>query len=412
MHLRSGIFQKNSIHKFFDKRCFFQAFPKWILVYFYPPRIRSAMVNETELKFQLALCLIPGVGSLTAKKLVSYCGGVEAVFRERKTTLLKIPGIGEQLSQSLLDHSVFDRAEQEMAFIKKHTIGVLFYLDKEYPARLKHCDDSPFLLFTKGNANLNAQKVVGIVGTRNMTSYGREQCNALIEGLKKHQPLIVSGLAYGVDACAHKKSLEEGLATAGVLGHGLDRIYPAPHKQLAQRMVNQGILVTEFFSQTKPDRENFPTRNRIIAGLCDALVVIEAASTGGALITAIAANTYNRDVFALPGRTSDAFSKGCNWLIKSHKACLIEDINDLEYIMGWDATQSNQKNIQRQLFVELNQEEQIMADYLKNTQEAHIDQIVAQAGFTVSKTSTLLLQLEFKGVVRSLPGKVYKLTSA
>jgi len=370
------------------------------------------MKDETELKYALALCLVPGVGGITAKKLISYCGGVEAIFREKKAALLKIPGIGEYLATSLLNQEVFDRAEKEIIFLQKHNINAFFYLSKEYPSRLKHCEDGPIMLFTKGVADLNSSKVISIVGTRSITAYGREQCAAIIEGLKKHNPLIVSGLAFGVDACAHKKALDEGLHTAGVLGHGLDRIYPTSHRSLAEKMVTQGLLVTEFFSGTVPDRENFPIRNRIIAGLCDALIVIEAAPSGGALISAAAANTYNRDVFALPGRVTDTYSKGCNWLIKTHKACLLEKAEDIEYIMGWDATTNKAKVIQPELFVDLSPEEELVVSYLKERTDAHIDEIVAKAGLTVSKTSTLLLNLEFKGVVRSMPGKMYKLYNA
>ena len=364
---------------------------------------------DAQLRYQISLSLIPGVGGVTAKKLISYCGGVEAIFSEKKNTLLKIPGIGENLASAVLSHKVFDRAEKEMKFIEKHRIRTYFFLDKDYPARLKHCEDGPVMLFIKGDANLNAGKVVSIVGTRSMTEYGREQCNTLIEGLISHNALVVSGLAYGVDACAHKKALDCGLETLAVLGHGLDRIYPPLHQPLARRIFRQGALVTEFLTETQPDRENFPKRNRIIAGLCDAVIVIEAASSGGALITANIANSYNRDVFALPGRTSDLFSKGCNVLIKTNKANLLETVADLEYIMGWDMNKDPKKIIQPALFTELDSDEESMVDLLRKNPEASIDFLVAQGGFTVSKTSALLLGLEFKGILKPLPGKLFKL---
>ncbi len=364
---------------------------------------------DPQLKYQIALSIIPGVGGITAKKLISYCGGVEAVFKEKKAALLKIPGVGESLAKAVLGGNVFDRAEKEMQFIDKHHIQTHFFLDKDYPARLKHCEDGPILIFVKGNANLNAQRVVSIVGTRNITDYGRDKCNELVEGLLPHNAMVVSGLAYGVDACAHKKALDVGLETVAVLGHGLDRIYPPLHQQLARKIVEQGALLTDFLTETKPDRENFPKRNRIIAGLCDAVIVIEAADSGGALITANIANSYNRDVFALPGRTTDPYSKGCNMLIKINKANLIESTADLEYIMGWEIKKDQKKAIQPALFTELDADEEKLVDFLRKNPEAGIDFIVANVGFTVSKTSALLLGLEFKGILKPLPGKVYKL---
>lgn len=364
---------------------------------------------DPQLKYQIALSQIPGVGGITAKKLISYCGGVEAVFNEKKAALTKIPGIGENLAKAVLGGRAFDRAEKEMQFIEKHRIRTHFFLDKDYPARLKHCEDGPILIFVKGNANLNAQRVVSIVGTRNITDYGRDKCNELVQGLLPHNALVVSGLAYGVDACAHKKALEAGLETVAVLGHGLDRIYPPLHQQLARKIVGQGALLTDFLTETKPDRENFPKRNRIIAGLCDAVIVIEAADSGGALITANIANSYNRDVFALPGRTTDPYSKGCNVLIKINKANLLESVADLEYIMGWELKKDQKKAIQPALFTELDANEEKLVDFLRKNPEAGIDFIVANVGFTVSKTSALLLGLEFKGILKPLPGKVYKL---
>ncbi|MFO7977398.1 MAG: DNA-processing protein DprA [Bacteroidales bacterium] len=356
------------------------------------------------------MSLIPGVGGITGKKLISYCGGVEGVLREKQQNLLKIPGVGLQLARAITSHQLAEKAEKEIAFIEKHNIRPLFFLDKDYPARLKHCEDGPVLLFVKGNAELNAEKVVGVVGTRSVTEYGREKCEEVVRGLRTHGALVVSGLAYGVDACAHKAALDHSLLTAAVLGHGLDRIYPPLHNKLARRIIDQGALVTDFLTGTRPDRENFPRRNRIIAGLCDAVVIVEAASSGGALITANIANSYNRDVFAIPGRTSDPFSAGCNKLIKSNKAQLMETIADLEYIMGWDR-ESNRKNLQKPLFAELNADEEKMVGFLRNHPEAGIDFIVANAGYPTSKVNELLLNLEFKGVVKPLPGKLFKLAS-
>ncbi len=361
------------------------------------------------LQYQIALTLIPGVGAINAKKLIGYCGGVEAIFREKKSALVKIPGIGPCIAESVLGNDVLGRAEQEVEFIAKNKIRTHFYLDAEYPSRLRHCEDGPILLFTKGEVNLDAEKVVGVIGTRNMTDYGRDKCEEIVRGLIPHDALIVSGLAYGVDSCAHKTALDFGLKTVAVLGHGLDRIYPPINTALARRIEVQGALITDFVSETKPDRENFPKRNRIIAGLCDAVLVIEAAESGGALITADIANSYNRDVFALPGRTTDTFSKGCNTLIKTNKANLLESIADIEYIMAW-SKKGKQKPRQHTLFAELDPNETRVVNFLRENAESSIDYMVANLGLTVGQTSAILLVLEFKGVVKQLPGKIFKLS--
>jgi DNA processing protein len=365
------------------------------------------------LKYQIALTMIPGVGGITAKKLISYCGGIEALFSEKRKMLLKIPGIGNSIADAVAGFKDFDGVEREMEFIEKARIKTLFYLDKGYPARLKHCEDGPILLFFKGEANLNNSKTIAIVGTRSITEYGREKCDEIIQGLKKFKPLIVSGLAYGVDGRAHKTAMDHQLETVGVLGHGLDRIYPPLHKGLADRMLHEGGgLLSDFVSGTKPDRENFPKRNRIIAGLADALIVIEAARSGGALITANIANSYNRDVFAVPGRTSDTFSQGCNLLIKSHKAALAESAADIEYVMNWLLDEKKSRSAQQQLFVELDDDEQKIVDTLRQNGESSFDYLVNQSQLGFSKTSALLLNLEFKGVLKPLPGRVFKLVNS
>lgn len=361
------------------------------------------------LKYQIALTMIPGVGGITAKKLISYCGGIDGIFREKESALVKIPGIGLHIARSVKQFKLFNRVEEEMRFIEKHKIRTLFFNDKSYPERLKHCEDGPVLLFYKGEAELNKRKVLAVVGTRSITEYGKSKCDEIIAGLQKHDPLIVSGLAYGVDARAHKAALDQQLQTVGVLGHGLDRIYPPLNKPLALRMLSEaGGLLSDFVSQTLPDRENFPKRNRIIAGLADALVVVEAATTGGALITANIANSYNRDVFAVPGKTTDPYSKGCNQLIKTHKAHLAETPEDIEYVLQWEVD-TPAGNRQQQLFVELEPDEEVLVNYLKSNGETSFDFLVSNSGFTFSKTSVLLLNLEFKGVVKVLPGKMYSL---
>ncbi len=368
------------------------------------------MAMNNERMYQIALTQIPGVGGVTAKRLISYCGGVKQVFEEKFRSLVRIPGVGERIAKAVCRHQLFDKAEKEIDFMQKHGIRPLFYLDKEYPYRLKQCDDGPLLLFVRGDACLNHSRVVAIVGTRNMTGYGREQCEQLVRDLLPYQVMVISGLAYGVDACAHQAALRHKLPTAAVLGHGLDRIYPPLNHHLAQKIVSEGALVTDFPSGTRPDRENFPKRNRIIAGLCDAIIVVEAAVTGGALITANIANTYNRDVFALPGKVTDKYSQGCNKLIRINKAHLIETVADVQYIMNWEPNGQTKEGKQTSLFVSLSTEEKQLAAFLKDHPEAGIDRIVAGTGFNLSKTSSILLNLEFKNVVKPLPGKKFRLS--
>jgi len=361
------------------------------------------------LRYQIAITLIPGVGDIIAKKLISYCGSAEGVFKEKKQNLLKIPSIGETLVKSIINQDVFDRVDKELEFIEKYNIKTLFYLDDNYPFRLKQCIDGPLMLYYIGNANLNADKVISIVGTRNITEYGKDICKKIVKDLSEHDILIVSGLAYGVDSCAHKAALENNLFTVGVLAHGLDRVYPPLNKSLAEKMTQKGGLLTDFMSETNPDRENFPKRNRIIAGISDAVVVIEAAKRGGALITAEIANSYNRDVFAVPGKIGDTYSEGCNNLIKTNKAALIQSADDIMYIMGWDLKKIKQKPAQKQLFIELTEVEKNLYELLSKNATCSIDEICSQSKFSVPKIAEALLNLELEGIIKSLPGKIYKL---
>jgi DNA processing protein len=357
---------------------------------------------------QIGITLIPGVGDINGRKLISYCGGVEAVFKEKKTALLKIPGIGSSTVNSIISQSVLKRAEEEIAFIDKHRISPLFYLDKSFPRRLNHCADAPLMVYYKGNADLNSEKIVSIVGTRRATDYGRRICNEIIEELATLDILVVSGLAYGIDTCAHKAALKNDLNTIGVLAHGLDRLYPADNRNLAKEMGKQGGLLTEFLSNTIPDRENFPKRNRIVAGLADAVIVIESAARGGALITAGIANSYNRDVFAVPGKLHSKYSEGCNMLIKTNSAALMQSAADVILMMQWQP-ESKKPAKQRKLFVELSPDQEKIVEILKENEETHIDDITINSGFTGSKIAAVLLNLEFDGVVSSLPGKMYRL---
>lgn len=361
------------------------------------------------LRYRIALTLIPGVGDIIGKKLVSYCGGVEAIFKEKKGNLLKIPGVGETVVKAIVNHDMFDRVDKEMGFIEKFNIKPLFYLDAAYPTRLKQCTDNPMMLYYIGNANLNTTKIVSVVGTRNITEYGKDICRQLIKDMASQEILIVSGLAYGVDTCAHKTANENNLPTVAVLAHGLDRVYPNLNKPLAGKMIKNGGLLTEFMSETNPDRENFPKRNRIIAGMADAVIVIEAAKKGGALITADIANSYNRDVFAVPGKLTDTFSEGCNHLIKTNKAALIQSVDDLLYIMNWGENKMAKKSTQRQLFIELKAEEQIIYDLMSQKPCSSIDELSGKTKLNVSKIAEALLSLELEGIIKAMPGKVYKL---
>lgn len=365
---------------------------------------------DDNLKYKIALSLLPGIGSILARNLVAYAGSVEAVFSESKKALTKIPGIGEMNARLIKKKDVFPEVEKEMNFIEKHQIGVSFYTDADYPRRLKNCIDSPVLVYSKGNLNLNEQRVISIVGTRNATTYGKQLVEDLIKQFseRNYKILIVSGLAYGIDIQAHRSSLKNNIPTVGIIAHGLNQIYPSVHKETAKKMLDFGGLLTEFPSTAKIDPSNFVKRNRIIAGLADATLVVESAKKGGALITADIASSYNRDVFAFPGNAGAPFSSGCNQLIRNNGATLIEGIEDLEYFMGWEVAQETEA-IQSSLFVELKEEEQEIVNLLRENETLFIDQVATEMKLPVSRISTMLLQLEFKNILVALPGKMYKL---
>lgn len=365
---------------------------------------------DKNLLYYIALTTIPNIGSVTAKKLIAYTGSVNQIFSDKKSALEKIPGIGAVNAQKIIQNKDFalDLAQHELSFIEKQNVKAYTYLQDNFPKRLIHCEDGPLVIFSKGEFNFNAQKVISIVGTRNATDYGKEFCEKLMSDLVAHKPLIVSGLAFGIDICAHKAAIKNNLPTVGVLAHGLDRIYPAVHTSTAKQMVEHGGLVSEFRSGTNPDRENFPKRNRIIAGLADLIIVVESSKKGGSLITADLANSYNRDVLALPGRINDTQSEGCNALIKQNKAHLIQSVKDIEYIMGWKEEEII-KPSQTKLFVELTSDEKIIYDILNHQDKIAIDDIAMFAKLPMSKTGSILLEMEFKNLVKSLPGKMFKL---
>lgn len=368
------------------------------------------MENPENLAYKIAISLIPGIGAVTARNLIAYVGSVEGVFQEKEKNLMKIPGVGEVNAKKVVRQDVLERAKREVDFILKNRIKTFFYLDENYPTRLKNCSDAPIILYYKGNANLNEQRIISIVGTRNATNYGKEICEELIRSFseKNYRLLVVSGLAYGIDVQAHKACLKYNIPTVGVFAHGLDTIYPALHTQVAAKMLENGGLVCDFISETKIDRPNFLRRNRIIAGLADATIIVESAEKGGALVTADIANSYNRDVFAFPGRSTDPYSKGCNKIIKLNEAVLVESAADIEKAMNWDVKLSAPKIIQTSLFVELTSEEQKLVDLLKEG-DRFVDEITIETNLSMSKVSALLLGLEFKGMITSLPGKMYRL---
>ena len=364
-------------------------------------------MTEQDLFHLLALQQVEGVGDIMAKKLINHCGSAEAVFKTKTTQIAAIDGIGSILLKNLKNKSVFEKAEQELQFIKSNEINVSYFQDENYPDRLKHCIDGPVLLFTSGNIDLKNKKIISIVGTRQITSYGMEFCRKLIEDIAPLDPVIVSGFAYGVDIFAHQLAMDNNLQTIGVVAHGLNQIYPKTHKKYVAKVEQNGGFMTEFWSSSNPEKENFVRRNRIVAGISEATIVIESAERGGSLITANIANDYNRDVFAVPGRTTDKYSQGCNNLIKTQKANLLTSAADLVYILNWDI-ESKAKPVQKQLFVTLENDEQKVYDYLLKNGKELMDIIALRCDFPIYKISGMLLNMELKGVIRPLPGKLFE----
>ncbi len=366
---------------------------------------------DEEKIYQVALSMVPGIGDITIKTLVSYCGSAGEVFKKTKYQLSKIPGMGMIQAGKIKSFNNFHTAEQEVKKCEDHDIEILFVADAKYPRKLKHAPDSPSVLFYKGTADLNNPKSVAIVGTRRSTSYGREFTVKLIEQLAPHNPLIVSGLAYGIDIMAHRSALKNNLETIGIMASGLDIIYPGQHRKTASQMLQQGGLLTEFPIGTIPDAHNFPSRNRVIAGMCDVIVVIEAAEKGGALITAEIANSYSRDVFALPGDISNKFSRGCNNLIKQNKAHLLTSAKDIEYIMNWETKAAPKQNEEKYYdYSKLSEDEKNLIETIKSsTGGLVIDELSWKSNIPLNKLASLLLNLEFNGIIKCLPGKKYKL---
>lgn len=371
------------------------------------------MSEQSDL-FKIAIKLIPLVGDIVAKRIIGYCGSLEAVFTEKERNLAKIPGIGTVIASSIANNTkrkeILKIAEKEVAFNLKYGVRTVFFLDDEYPKRLVHCEDSPVTIFVLGKIDLNHPKVLSIVGTRKATQYGKDFCNKLICDFKdlNINVQIISGLAFGIDIAAHKAAMEFKLPTAGILAHGLDNIYPALHRKYAKQMIDEGGLITEFLTNTTPDKQNFVKRNRIIAGLADATLVVESGKKGGSLITADIANSYNRDVFAVPGKTIDSWSSGTNYLIKTNRAALAESASDIANYLSWETKLKN-KNVQSPLFIDFEPDELIIAQQIEKQGDLTIDILSLLCKMPVSKISATLLGMEFKGIVKCLPGKVFQL---
>ncbi len=360
--------------------------------------------------YLIALSMIKGIGPILAKNLVAYLGNAEAVFTEKKQNLEKIPGIGASLAQAIVGKTeLLKLAEKELDFLEKNRFRAVAYTEKAYPYRLRECADAPIILYSNGNIDFNKGRFIAFVGTRNITDYGRSICETLIEDLTQQIPdaIIVSGLAYGVDITAHKAALKHQTPTIGVVAHGLDKLYPAAHTSIAAKMTTNGAIITEYMTGTEPDKPNFVQRNRIIAGMCDAVVIIESAVRGGSLLTADAANQYNREVLAIPGRVGDARSAGCNELIRQNKAALIQSASDLITAMGWQPN-ANKQTIQPLLFAELTDDEQEIITILRQHDSLQINQLTHKIQLPIERLLSLLIELEFKGYVRCLPGSVYK----
>jgi len=365
-------------------------------------------MSKNNLLHILALQHVPNVGDITAKKLISHCGSVEAVFNEKKHNLLKIVGIGSFVINDLFNKEHFLAAEKELEYIHKNKIKTFYFTDVDYPEKLKHCVDSPILLFQSGNINLKKQRIISVVGTRKITTYGIAFCNKLIEELAVFNPVIVSGFAYGTDITAQKAAIKNNLQTIGCLAHGLNQIYPKTHKKYVSEVEKNGGFFTDFWSSDTFDRNNFLKRNRIIAGLSEATIVIESAEKGGSLVTADIANSYNRDVFAVPGRVTDSQSLGCNNLIKHQKAHVLSNPLDIPYMLNWQLEDSKKVPVQKQLFVELSDEEKVVYNYLKENDKQLLDVIALECNLPIFKIASTLMNMELKGVIRPLPGKLFE----
>ncbi|MEM9077850.1 MAG: DNA-processing protein DprA [Bacteroidota bacterium] len=368
-------------------------------------------MTEKEIIASLRLQCIRNVGSITAKKLIAHCGSPEAVFTDKIKQLSRLHGVNHAVLEELTNKNYLRTAEEELYFIQNENIQVTYFEDENYPSFLKHCIDAPIVLFSKGKIDLKGRKIISVVGTRNITSYGKAFCEQFISEIAPLNPIIVSGFAYGVDITIQKLAMEHNLQTVGCLAHGLNQIYPKSHLKYVNGIMDNGGFVTEFWSSSSPDRENFLKRNRIIAGMSEATIVVESAEKGGSLVTADIAHSYNREVFAVPGRYTDKYSKGCNGLIQTQKAHMLTSAAELVYFLGWDWEEKNGEisaDIQKELFIEMDATEQRIYKYLESHGKEQLDLIAIECQLPVFKASSTLLTMEMKGVVRTLPGKLFE----
>lgn len=365
-------------------------------------------MKEDELLYVLALQKTKSIGDIIAKKLITTLGSAAAVYQEKPQNIKKLNGIGTITLANLKDKNPLKQAEKEIEFIIKNNIKTFYFLDDDYPIKLKYCIDGPILYFQKGNTTFENRKIISIVGTRNMTSYGRDCCEQIIADLKIYNPIIVSGFAYGVDICAHRSAIKNGLETVAILAQGFGSLYPKSHKKHEKELLENGSFITEFWFYDEPLREHFLQRNRIIAGLSEATIVIESAEKGGSLVTADIADSYNRDVFAVPGRTSDKYSKGCNQLIKQNKAIMLNATADLITELSWEKSSIQSKIIQPKLFEELSEVEQLIVNFLQLNGKFQLDLISINNKLTIQQTASVLFNLEMKGIIKALPGKMFE----
>lgn len=365
-------------------------------------------MKQQELLYLLVLQKIKGIGPINAKKLISHFGSAEAIFKEKKTLIEKVNGIGANTIKDLFNVENIKNAEKEQEYILLNNINYHSFYDTDYPEKLKHCIDSPLLLFYDGTIQYKKQPIISIVGTRKMTSYGRNFIEKLIDGIKEYNPIIVSGFAYGVDITAHKIAFENQLQTIAVLANGLETMYPKTHKKYVHKVLKNGGFYTEHWHDEEPLREYFLKRNRIIAGLSEATIIVESASKGGSLVTANIANSYNREVFAVPGRITDTYSQGCNNLIRTNQAALLHSAKDLVYLLNWDQKKKLKKAIQPKLFIDLQGDEKMIYEFLLNHGKTLLDQISLQCKIPIYKISGILVNLELQGLVRPLPGKLFE----
>lgn len=364
--------------------------------------------NKTERYYKLALSLVNGIGPTKFRKIIEIVGSAEEVFKSNKKYLKKIQGISDSNVVNIKEFELFSKVEKEFEYCEKNRIEILDFSHDNYPNMLRNCVDAPPILFFKGNADFNSRRCISIIGTRSNTEYGRKVCEELVEQLKPYNVNIISGLAYGVDAIAHKKALKSEIPTVAVLAHGLDTIYPPAHANLSKEMIENGGVMTEYFTNTKPDKGNFPTRNRIVAGMSEATIVIETDIRGGSMITAELAYSYNRDVFCVPGRIYDSKSAGNNHLIKSLKGQMITNADDIAISLGWKLSNKKQQ-VQRQLFINLTNDEQRVYDILKENEQMHLDQIMIQTELSSAQLATCMLSLEMQQIIKVLPGKLLTL---